>query len=65
MPARVEAFQHPAVCARGRLDAFVAETVAAGGRIGTVGSEGGKPAALVFEIRKNENALDAATWLGL
>lgn len=49
----------------GSVDVRVGETVAAGGRIGTVGSEGGKPAALVFEIRKNENALDAATWLGL
>ncbi len=49
----------------GSVDVRVGETVAAGGRIGTIGSEGGKPAALVFEIRKNENALDAATWLGL
>lgn len=49
----------------GSVDVRVGETVAAGGRIGTVGSEGGKPPALVFEIRKNENALDAATWLGL
>jgi septal ring factor EnvC (AmiA/AmiB activator) len=49
----------------GSADVRVGETVAAGGRIGTVGSEGGKAPALVFEVRKNENALDAATWLGL
>lgn len=49
----------------GSVDVHVGETVAGGGRIGTVGSEAGKPSALVFEIRKNENALDAATWLGL
>ncbi|MFO0586817.1 MAG: peptidoglycan DD-metalloendopeptidase family protein [Polyangiaceae bacterium] len=49
----------------GSVDVRVGETVAGGGRIGTVGSTADKPSALVFEIRKNENALDAATWLGL
>jgi murein hydrolase activator len=46
-------------------DVKVGDTVAPGGRIGTVGSEGGKPAALIFEVRKNADTLDAATWLGL
>lgn len=46
-------------------DVQVGEVVAPGGRIGTVGSAGGRPAALVFEIRKNAETLDAAAWLGL
>ena len=46
-------------------DVRVGETVPAGGRIGTIGSVGGQPAALVFEVRKNADSLDAATWLGL
>lgn len=49
----------------GTVDVKVGETIAAGSRIGTVGSEGGRPSALVFEVRKNEHALDAAAWLGL
>lgn len=46
-------------------DVRVGETVPAGGRIGTIGSVSGQPAALVFEVRKNADSLDAATWLGL
>lgn len=49
----------------GAADVKVGDVVAPGGRIGTVGSEGGKPPALVLEIRKNADTLDAATWLGL
>jgi murein hydrolase activator len=49
----------------GSADVRVGETIAAGARIGTVGSEGGRAPALMFEVRKNENALDAAVWLGL
>ena len=47
------------------VDVRVGETLAAGARLGTIGSTDGKPAALVFEIRKNADPLDAATWLGL
>lgn len=46
-------------------DVRVGEVVAPGGRIGTIGSEGGNPAALRFEIRKNADSLDAGAWLGL
>ncbi len=46
-------------------DVRVGETVPAGGRIGTVGSAAGGSPALVFEVRKNAETLDAATWLGL
>lgn len=46
-------------------DVRVGETVAPGGRIGTIGSEAGNPPALRFEIRKNADALDAGAWLGL
>lgn len=46
-------------------DVRVGETVPAGGRIGTIGSTAGNPPALTFEVRKNAEALDAATWLGL
>lgn len=49
----------------GSAEVKVGETVAPGGRIGTVGSEGGKPPVLIFEVRKNADTLDAATWLGL
>lgn len=49
----------------GSADVRVGETIAAGSRLGTVGSEGGRAPALTFEVRKNENALDAAVWLGL
>lgn len=49
----------------GTVDVKVGEAIAAGARIGTVGSEGGQAPALVFEVRKNEHALDAAAWLGL
>lgn len=49
----------------GSADVRVGETIAAGARIGAVGSEGGNPAALTFEVRKNDGALDAAAWLGL
>jgi septal ring factor EnvC (AmiA/AmiB activator) len=52
-------------CSLGSADVKVGEVVAPGGRIGTVGSEGGRPSALVFEVRKNADTLDAATWLGL
>jgi murein DD-endopeptidase MepM/ murein hydrolase activator NlpD len=46
-------------------DVQVGEVVAPGGRIGTVGSEDGKAPALLFEVRKNADTLDAAAWLGL
>lgn len=49
----------------GTVDVKVGETIAAGARIGAVGSEGGRAPALVFEVRKNEHPLDAAAWLGL
>ncbi len=49
----------------GAADVKVGDVVAPGGRIGTVGSEGGRPPALLLEIRKNADTLDAATWLGL
>lgn len=49
----------------GTVEVKVGETIAAGARIGTIGSEGGRAPALVFEVRKNENPLDAAVWLGL
>lgn len=49
----------------GTVDVTVGETIASGARIGTVGSEGGRAPALVFEVRKNEHPLDAAVWLGL
>ncbi|MBK8252786.1 MAG: peptidoglycan DD-metalloendopeptidase family protein [Polyangiaceae bacterium] len=49
----------------GSVDVKVGETIAAGARVGTVGGESGKAPALVFEVRKNADTLDAATWLGL
>lgn len=49
----------------GAAEVRVGDVVAPGGRIGTVGSEGGRSPALIFEIRKNADTLDAATWLGL
>lgn len=49
----------------GAADVKVGDVVAPGGRIGTVGSDGSRPPALLLEIRKNADTLDAATWLGL
>ncbi|MEZ4306718.1 MAG: peptidoglycan DD-metalloendopeptidase family protein [Polyangiaceae bacterium] len=49
----------------GTADVQLGETIASGARIGTVGAEPGKPPALVFEVRKNADTLDAAAWLGL
>ena len=49
----------------GAADVKVGDVVAPGGRIGTIGSEGGRPPALIFEVRKNADTLDAAAWLGL
>ena len=49
----------------GSVDVHVGDSVAAGARIGTVGSLDGEPPNLYFEIRKNALTLEPGSWLGL
>jgi septal ring factor EnvC (AmiA/AmiB activator) len=49
----------------GSVDVHVGDSVAAGARVGTVGSLDGEPPNLYFEIRRNATTLDPGPWLGL
>ncbi len=48
----------------GATDAVVGATIAAGGRVGVLSSEGGR-GMLYFELRKAGSAIDPGPWLGL
>ena len=49
----------------GNADVHVGDTIAAGARLGTVGSSDGHGTHLYFELRHNAATLDPAPWLGL
>jgi murein hydrolase activator len=49
----------------GSAEVQAGETLASGARVGTVGNPDGRGTMLYFEIRKNADAVDPATWLGI
>jgi murein hydrolase activator len=49
----------------GSVDVRAGDSVAAGARVGTVGSIDGESPSLYFELRRNATTLDPGPWLGL
>lgn len=49
----------------GGADVKAGESIQSGARIGSVGSEGGKPPMLYFELRHKSDTIDPGPWLGL
>jgi septal ring factor EnvC (AmiA/AmiB activator) len=49
----------------GGTELSAGDVIPANGRVGTVGSEAGKPPMLYFELRRSAETIDPSPWLGL